>query len=506
MIKYFFISIFYFQIIFAQSPNSFKFDAESESHLSNSVTDIIAKGDSLILGTGKGLSISPNGGLSWKNFFNTNDFAQEDISAMSINKNEFWIATAHSENKNDEYLPVGSGIRFSNNGGATWISFEQPTDINNIDTLQYGINKIRAIGVTTKVYNLCYDIAASDSAIYIASFAGMLRKSIDKGITWSRVILPPDYLSSIKPTDTLKFDLSPSSGALELVGNLNHRVFSVIIDKNKFVWVGTANGINKSIDGGVSWKKFSYNNQSSPISGNFVVALYEQNFNNKKIIWASTINAESQNEKRGVSFTIDDGITWKQTLLGEFAHNFASYDSVVYVATDNGIFRSDDFGNSWIKNGSIFDLKNNYFYTSNKFYSVARQKTNFWAGGTDGLVSTFDSTKNQFGRNWLIYRTSQKDLAKLSYAFPNPFSPDDEVVRIRYSLDKNSKVTLRIFDFGMNLVKTLLQNYDRNANSKVEEIWNGKDEVGNFVANGIYFYQLTIDSQKSDWGKILVIQ
>ena len=504
--KNIFYILFLHSILNSQIINSYKFDEPQNTHFSNSITDIIVKNDSIILGTGKGLSISPNKGINWNNYFNTKEFGYEDISSINIFKNKIYVATAHSEQKDNSYLPVGSGIKISKDAGSTWVLIDQPIDKNNIDTIIYGKNKIRSIGVTTKVYNLCYDISANDSAIFIATFAGMLRKSIDDGKNWTKVVLPPDNLNSISPNDSLKFDLSPTNGTLGLVGNLNHRVFSVLVDKDGIIWVGTANGINKSVDGGVSWKKFNYSNQIESISGNFIVSIYAQYFKNQKIIWAATINAESQNETRGISFSFDDGKTWKRTLLGEFAHNFGSKDSIIYVATDNGIFRSNDFGSSWINSNNIFDNNSKYFYSTKKFYAVASQNNKIWAGGNDGLVSTYDSTNHIFGKTWNIYRATNFDISKTSFAYPNPFSPDDEVVRIKYNLENNSNVSLRIFDFGMNIVKKVVQNYPRSKLIVNEETWDGRDENGKYVANGVYFYELKINNSKSDWGKILVIQ
>lgn len=104
-------------------------------------------------------------------------------------------------------------------------------------------------------------------------FTAVLRKSNDLGKTWEKVVVPPDYLNSIKPTDTLNFTISPSSGALGFENNLNHRFFSLKAINDTTILVGTANGINLSTDGGISWKKFTHTNQDNSISGNFVLKL-----------------------------------------------------------------------------------------------------------------------------------------------------------------------------------------------------------------------------------------
>lgn len=492
---------------------SFSFASTTAAHdaqpLSNSVTDIVVAHDTLWLGTGKGLSRSIDGGNTWKNYYGTQEFGTEDISAIAVRGKDVWVATAHSIEKDNSSLPVGSGFRHSTDGGDTWVTIAQPVDKNNVDTLYYNdVSLIRALGITTDINNITYDIALTHDAVWICSFAGMTRRSTDNGQTWERVILPPDDLDAISPTDTLNFDLSPSGGALGLQNNLNHRTFSVIAENDSTVWVGTAGGINKTTDNGRSWKKFSHTNEANPISGNFVVALDLQKTAHDTILWAATINAEGSTEKRGVSYSHDGGLTWTQTLIGEFPHNFGFKGDIVYVPTDNGIFRSDDFGVSWIQSGSIVDRKTHQHYTQSDFYSAASLGDTAWFGGSDGVIKTVDSPAIPFGTEWSILHASQP-LASASavYAYPNPFAPGAEVVRIHYSTNgQTSPVTVRIFDFGMNLIRTIIQNATRSGSGEHDEIWDGKDDRNNNVPNNVYFFQVTVGSNDPQWGKILVLR
>ena len=507
----------YCEMLFAQAnilfEKSFQFSNTTgiaSSQLSNTITDIVIINDTIWLGTGKGLSRSIDGGKSWKNYYNTPEFGKEDISALAVRGKDVWVATAHSVDRNGQSLPEGSGLRYSSDGGTTWKVIAQPIDLNNIDTLFYNSKSlIRALGITTAINNITYDIAIAGNSVWICSFAGMARRSTDNGNTWQRVIIPPDNLTSIGPNDSLVFDLSPSGGALGLQNNLNHRAFSVLAENDSTIWIGTAGGINKTTNNGTSWVKFSKQTQVNPISGNFVVALGKQKTISKNIIWAATVAASDNTEKKGVSFSDDGGLTWKQSLIGEFAHNFGFKDTIVYVPTDNGVFRSNDFGNSWTQTGTIYDKVTRQRYTQSKFFSAGSSGKTIWLGGSDGLVNTIDSLPSDFGNNWTISHASQPVSSQTeTYAYPNPFAPDDEIVRIHYSTGKSTpaNVTLRIFDFGMNLVNTPVQNAVRDANREHDELWNGKKRDGSFVTNGVYFYQIVIDNDEPRWGKILVIQ
>ena len=498
--------------VHTQVLRSFKSNSisASSSPASNSVNDILIVNDSIWVGTEKGLALTNSNGTSWRHFEQSAGFKGHSISAISVRGSLVWIAEASSFMDNGAIVPAGEGLHISSNGGSSWTYVPQPVEPKNatIDTLFYGANKIRALAVPVAAGNITYDIAITGAAVWTANYYGMLRKSTDNGITWTRVILPPDFLNSISPSDSLKFDLSPSTGALGLSENLNHRVFSVYSSSDSVIWVGTAGGINKSTDGGVSWSKFSHQNQLKPISGNFVVALNEQGWKNRRILWAATVNAVDPDEQRGVSFSDDGGQSWNTTLIGEFAHNIAFKDSIVYVAADGGLYRSSDFGVSWIRNGSIVDQTNFQRVISSQVSSVATKGDTVWVGGNDGIAYTIDSPTNPFGTTWRVFRTYQPvGSTSSTYSYPSPFSPDDEVVRIHYGTQgKNSPVTIRIFNYGMQPVRTLIQNAPRSAAFEQDEIWNGRDDSNNRVSNGVYFYRVDVDGLQPVWGKIYVIQ
>jgi hypothetical protein len=73
----------------------------------------------------------------------------------------------------------------------------------------------------------------------------------------------------------------------------------------------------------------------------------------------------------------------------------------------------------------------------------------------------------------------------LSQNYPNPFN--SETV-IEYSLPKESQVELVIYNILRQRVKTLLDQ-EETAGYK-RRIWDGKNEKGQVVASGIYFYRM----------------
>jgi len=325
---------------------------------------------------------------------------------------------------------------------------------------------------------------------------------------WERVVLPPDYLNSIKPSDTLNFCLQPVKGKFCSEDNLNHRVFSVISSNDSTLYVGSAGGINKSTDNGISWEKFTRTNQLYPISGNFVVALGYNNYD--KTVWGATWKAQGQTEFYGVSSSTDGGETWQTFLDDEKAHNLGfKFDNVI-VPTDNGAFRTRNKGLTWILPNSIIDEQSKLALTTNEFYSAASQGNDVWLGSADGLTKITEIPGTIWDGEWKVYFASipleSKDEA---YVFPNPFSPKvDEGLKFKYTTEGITvDVTIRIYDFAMNYVRTLIQNAPRNISTDIERVtWDGRDDAGSIVTNGVYFYRIEIGDRDPLYGKIIVLQ
>jgi len=73
----------------------------------------------------------------------------------------------------------------------------------------------------------------------------------------------------------------------------------------------------------------------------------------------------------------------------------------------------------------------------------------------------------------------------LAQNFPNPFNP---TTTIRYDMKEKGLVTIRIYDVGGRLVRTLVDEA-RDAGSHAA-IWDGRNAAGADAASGIYFYEM----------------
>lgn len=77
--------------------------------------------------------------------------------------------------------------------------------------------------------------------------------------------------------------------------------------------------------------------------------------------------------------------------------------------------------------------------------------------------------------------------------YPNPFNP---TTTIRYQLPEASRVVLKIFNILGQEIKTLVDDI-QDAGVKTS-VWDSKNNSGNLVSSGVYFYQLSATSARNN--------
>jgi hypothetical protein len=82
--------------------------------------------------------------------------------------------------------------------------------------------------------------------------------------------------------------------------------------------------------------------------------------------------------------------------------------------------------------------------------------------------------------------TPSSDVYSLSQNYPNPFNP---TTTIDYSLRDRSQVQLKIYNVAGQLIRTLIN--DVKTVGAHSEVWNGRNDAGQTVSSGVYFYKLT---------------
>ena len=90
--------------------------------------------------------------------------------------------------------------------------------------------------------------------------------------------------------------------------------------------------------------------------------------------------------------------------------------------------------------------------------------------------------------------------------YPNPFDTDTHGhVRFVYSNPYGHSGKINIFDFSMDQVIHLNNNNPFTLEDDQNEVvWNGLNEYGDKVANGVYFCRLSLNGQ-TYWTKLAVV-
>jgi hypothetical protein len=409
------------------------------------------------------------------------------ISALNIQQDgTIWVATAFDTLVTSGSLSAGGGLYYLKPDSLKWHWIPQPVD-SPLDTSDPNID----LPVVTNIQNVTFDIAFDDSSIWITSWGGGIRRSTDGGVTWKVI--------------------TPDGQPFNVLSNLDHRGFSVMVE-NGNIWIGTAEGIAKSTDGGKSFQMFKANPDPNSIAGNWCIELKYQP--STGWIWAATIKtfAENEYEFTAVCASPDGGVTWKSFLQeelrdGSFPRYIDFIGDTVLVAAENGLYISPDLGENWYHLNQITDQESGEILTSELFYSVGVEwiDTGFrcWIGAGDGLAVTEDFTQFQ------VYRRSEpitRDSREKTYAFPNPFTPrHGGILRIKFYIEQPGDVVVDIFNQAMEKVRTLSQSITQiSAPTNRDIIWDGKSADGRDVPNGAYFYRVKING-KTYWGKNLVL-
>src|SRR4030065_320966 len=80
---------------------------------------------------------------------------------------------------------------------------------------------------------------------------------------------------------------------------------------------------------------------------------------------------------------------------------------------------------------------------------------------------------------------------------PGPFCPYHSTRKgstVHFRPDRNTRASVKIYDFNLELVKTVAVDRDRIGGVESDDIvWDGTNDKGKIVANGIYFYRVELD-------------
>ena len=345
----------------------------------------------------------------------------------------------------------------TSDGGVTWTNLS-PTG-NNLDDVEFvpGTAVGAAVGAngtvvlstdggsnftlpTSGTSNTLFGISLADnSTFYAAGTLATVVKSTDSGTSWSSGD-PTSFLSA-NGFGTLNsmFFVQPSTG-----------------------WVVDAAGkIARTDNGGQDWTNLSMATVTAVL---------------KDVFFVSPSTGWIVGNSGTLMKTVDAGSSWTQQIS-----TTANLNSIFFVSSGTGyavgdagvIFRSTDSGNSWTSESSTMATTN-----LNKVFFISQGQG--YAVGTSGTI-LLRSTAT-------LGSVSLPDVPNGSLkAVDNLFDPTQgQTMSIQFSLKQAGKATLRIYTMQGRLVRTLLQDDPRAADTTYTVPWDGRNDAGEIVASGIY--------------------
>lgn len=373
--------------------------------------------------------------------------------------------------------------------------FEYEESIRCVETNYLGFIYIGALnGIYISVDNciswneviisgVCGSIISDADTLY-ASMLNSIYKSIDFGISWEQTGFPSTAVTIFKDSHNNLFagnwgEIYKSNDSGEnwvlVLSNTNTEVINDFAETSDGLFAATTNftgegGVYRSIDQGDNWELIGLNYH-------FLSSL-AVNSNNE--LFAGGRGHYYQGIG-GVYRSSDNGETWV-TLTNNFYVNdiiIDSQDRIFFGGSDYTcmVWMSEDNGETWQQ----IETQVMPEYTEITDLTITNDDY-IYAISYGGLINEVFRSVESTGTN-SHFEIPNAELIKLSN-YPNPFNP---TTTISFSL--NTKTTKDIELLIYNLKGQKIREYSI-SNNHSSIVWNGKDDFGNSVSSGIYFYKL----------------
>jgi len=115
------------------------------------------------------------------------------------------------------------------------------------------------------------------------------------------------------------------------------------------------------------------------------------------------------------------------------------------------------------------------------------------SGSRDGSILLWGEIPTSMepkGKKFLTWGETKRTALLQNY--PNPFNPE---TWIPFALHKATEVEIRIYDVSGNLIRTLklgTKSPGAYFSKKQAAYWDGKNDAGETVGSGVYFYQVRV--------------
>ena len=446
---------------------------------SNSMGDLAWDGRCVWVSTGNGIARTCDGGRTWSNYLEGKGF-----SAMIAAYGRILAAAAYDTNDD---IPVGDGLYWTFFDSVSWHHLT-PWQMTYIPSLSY-------YGLLS--YDLAVGVFGDDTVIYSANFYGGLSRSSDWGATWVNIVFEWGDSGAVKDTIIPEIKDSIRQFVIRTGSSNAYRFFAVTIDTSTSpptVYAASALGIYSFQ--GDSFRRFL---RYDGLTSNWCVALAVQYLPEGSVVWAGLRAVNSAVGDRNAICYTTNGTTWDTLAMDFMCWNFAFSGDTAYFACDSGLFRSVAFGEP--EKIEVYDPESSWPFPLSSMVSVLVVRGTLWVASEFGLARSTDGGETF---KVFLYRPEVAPGQK-TYAFPSPFSPYIHS-RMFFVFDNpvDGNVKLEIFDFALDVVYSCTKY--RDAGRRAVVVWDGRDMDGEFPANSIYHYRITLPDGEQLWGKFAIIK
>jgi len=371
------------------------------------------------------------------------------------------------------------------------------------DLLLVPISTIQAIIDTSRTPNVALTV---DTATALFAFDTLrIHTTVDTSIIDTSVIFPPDTII-VTTIDTTSVDVY--LGTARFAARTGRK--KIKFDVTGGNWrTAFANQLPFTPD---TLSLYTFSNSGLP--GNFVPALAVQYQSGQPpIIWAASRPGDSLGADRTDVAKLDfsrgslpTDSAWETVPgLPLLVWNFAFNDSNIYAATEEGLYFSVHPDSPFAEIAIAHLDPDLSIPLGSAVNGVAVIGDRLWVAARDGIA-----TRPLSGGVFDVF--IRIDPTDEVYAYPVPFSPfvGNGQLKFHYRMPDNAtSVSISIYDFAMNLVSQVNENESRNpgeiGQGKNPDRWDGRNDKGEDVAPGIYYFKIEFSNGESKWGKLALI-
>lgn len=435
----------------------------------------------------KAILRTTDGGASW-NFQSGVSVTKSYVTKQSTSGNIGNPFCLHPKNKNGVFILSGTVLRRSLDKGETWVTLNGSVPggschsffVNTVDTnlmiasmgssggrvivsTDYGTtwtNSINPINLTS--YGMPLEVDPNNpNTVYLAPDNAPLRVSTNWGSTWT--LLSGGEAGGIfrSPCDVIIQFENPNT---------------IIVGDGT---TGSGSGkVWKSVNGGLNWTLIN------TVSGS-EIPMMSNTSQDVNLIYHTTWSSGSfwKSNNMGTSYTNlnQSGSLWATDIAKDdpTAVTYDQYGTNTYLSLDNGATFTQYAATSSPAAGVVFMDKATILYQHGSGVCKLNITYNVTPVVSNGQVSS--EVPAAFG---------------LQQNYPNPFNP---TTQIKYDIAKASYVAIKVFDVLGNEVATVFNG--NLAAGKYSADFNASN-----LATGIYFYSLSVDGQKIDTKKMILVK